>query len=430
MAATSHQGEERELICVQGGARLSGSVPIVGAKNSVLKLMAASILAHGTTTITNVPVISDVHLMAEVLKRLGARVDFNDRELVINAAHVDSFITPYDLVAQMRASVAVLGPLIGRFGQAKVAMPGGCQIGSRKIDMHILGLEELGVTFEISHGYIYASVPKGGMKAAHVKLEFASVGATENLMVAATCAEGTTIIENAAREPEICDLAQFLNAMGAAISGQGTSCIEIQGSASASFAPVKDYVTVGDRIEAGTFLVAGALTGGPLTVTGINPAHLAMPLEKLRAMGVAVETGDGYITVAHEGPFMPVDIQTLPYPGFPTDLQPQFMVLDAIAQGTSVITENIFENRFMFANELDRMGAQIRIEGHHAVINGVDQLSAAPVQASDLRAGAGLVLAGLVADGETVVGNIAHIDRGYENLVGKFKAVGARIERR
>jgi UDP-N-acetylglucosamine 1-carboxyvinyltransferase len=327
----------------------------------------------------------------------------------------------------MRASVAVLGPLIGRFGQAKVAMPGGCQIGSRKLDMHILGLEALGVNFDMSHGYIHATVPKGGMKAAHVTLEFASVGATENLMMAATCAEGSTIIENAAREPEICDLADFLNQMGARISGQGTSVIEVHGSNSASFAAVQGYATVADRIEAGSFLVAGALTGGPLTVAGVNPAHLAMPLEKLRAMGAQVDINDNTITVAHEGARVPADIQTLPYPGFPTDLQPQFMVLNALADGTSSITENIFENRFMFADELNRMGAQVRIEGHHAIIKGVAQLSGAPVQASDLRAGAGLVLAGLVADGETCVGNIAYIDRGYDDLVGKLRSLGADI---
>jgi len=418
-----------EVIKVHGGFRLSGEVPIAGAKNSVLKLMAASILAVGTTTITNTPSISDVHLMGEVLQQLGAQVRLENRQLTIDTTSIDSFETPYDLVAKMRASVAVLGPLVGRFGRARVAMPGGCQIGSRKLDLHILGLEELGVDFEISHGYINASVPPEGLKAAQVKLGFASVGATENLMVAATCAKGTTVIENAAREPEIIDLADFLNKMGARITGQGSPVIEITGVDPKSFVAIPSYQTVPDRIEAGTFLVAGALTGGPLTVTGVYPDHLNTPLEKLKEMGAQIKTGADCITVFREGPLTATDIQTLPYPGFPTDLQPQFMVLNAIAQGTSAITENIFENRFIFADELNRMGARVRIEGHHAIIEGVEQLSGAPVQAPDLRAGAGLVLAGLIADGETIVGEISHIDRGYEGFADKLKSVGAHIER-
>ena len=418
-----------EVIKIQGGACVSGTVPVAGAKNSVLKLMAASLLASGTTTIMNTPAISDVDIMGEVLTRLGANVDLSNNILTIDTTGVDSFVTPYDLVVKLRASVAVLGPLVGRFGHAQVAMPGGCRIGSRKLDMHILGLEELGVSFEVSHGYINATVPAGGLTAAHVKLAFASVGATENLMVAATCARGTTIIENAAREPEIADLANFLNAMGARISGQGTPVIEIIGVDASSFNPVSNYKTVGDRIEAGTFLVAGALTGGPLTVAGIKPENLRMSLRKLSAMGCMIETGLDSITISREKPLTAVDIQTLPYPGFPTDLQPQFMVLESIATGTSIITENIFENRFMIADELNRMGARIRIEGHHAIVEGVRQLSGAPVRASDLRAGAGLVLAGLVADGETTVGEISHIDRGYDNFAAKLQSVGAHITR-
>jgi len=418
-----------EVIKVQGGACVSGTVPVAGAKNSVLKLMAASILASGTTTITNAPAISDVHLMGEVLMRLGAKVSRSSHELIIDTTGVDSFETPYDLVVKMRATIVILGPLVGRFGRAHVAMPGGCQIGSRKLDMHILGLEELGVQFEVSHGYINATVPPEGLKAAHVKLAFASVGATENLMFAATCAQGTTRIENAAREPEITDLANYLNLMGARITGQGSPVIEIVGVEASSLIPVPTYKTMGDRIEAGTFLVAGALTGGPLTVAGVNPNHLLMPLRKLKDMGAHIETGSDHITVSREGPLTAVDIQTLPYPGFPTDLQPQFMVLNAISTGTSIITENIFESRFIFADELNRMGARIRIEGHHAIVEGVKQLSGAPVQAPDLRAGAGLVLAGLVADGETTVGEISHIDRGYEDFVPKLRACGAHVER-
>jgi UDP-N-acetylglucosamine 1-carboxyvinyltransferase len=418
---------QNELIIVQGGNPLSGTVSVGGAKNSVLKLMAASIMAKGTTTITNVPDISDVHLMKQVLEHLGATVDFESDKLSINTTDINSYEAPYELVAKMRASIAVLGPLVARFGKAKVAMPGGCQIGSRKLDMHIMGLEALDVQFEVSHGFINASVPKGGLKAAQVNLEFPSVGATENLMVAACAANGTTILENVAREPEIVDLAEFLNSMGAKISGQGSPVIQIKGVK--EFFPVLDYSTVGDRIEAGTFLVAGAIGQGPLTVQGINPLHLSIPLAKLKAMGCDVSSTQNSVTISCENSYKPADIQTLPYPGFPTDLQAQFMVLNALANGTSVITENIFENRFMFADELNRMGANIRIEGHHALIEGVKQLSGAPVQAPDLRGGAALVLAGLNAEGESRISNIEHIDRGYQNLVDKLKSIGANIER-
>jgi UDP-N-acetylglucosamine 1-carboxyvinyltransferase len=415
-----------ETIIITSGAPLAGTVSIAGAKNSVLKLMAASILAPGPTTIENVPVISDVILMGEVLTNLGATVGFGDHRVVIDTSSVSRVEAPYELVARMRASIAVLGPLIGRFGRAHVAMPGGCQIGSRKLDMHISGLEALGVAFDISHGFIDASLPYG-LVGAPVILEFPSVGATENLMMAAVYAQGTTTIDNAAREPEIVDLADYLIAMGARISGAGTPTIRIEGVRKLN--PVPFHTTVGDRIEAGTFLVAGVLGGGPLTVCGVNPAHLEMALSKLRATGARVECAEDSITVSHSGTVAPVDIQTLPHPGFPTDLQAQFMVLDALAAGRSVITENVFENRFMFADEIARMGAEIRIEGHHAFINGVRQLSGAPVRAPDLRGGAALVLAGLVADGRTVVAGVEHIDRGYENFVEKLAALGAQIER-
>jgi UDP-N-acetylglucosamine 1-carboxyvinyltransferase len=415
-----------DLIIVQGGARLSGTVAVSGAKNSVLKLMAASILAPGVTSLGNVPIISDVILMGRVLENLGAGVDFRDHGVTIDTGTIDSVETPYELVAQMRASIAVLGPLVGRFGRAHVAMPGGCQIGSRKLDMHIAGLEALGVVFDISHGFIDASIP-GGLRGAPVILDFPSVGATENLMMAATRAEGTTTIDNAAREPEIVDLANYLKAMGARIEGAGTPTIEITGTG--DLTPVGSYATIGDRIEAGTFLVAGLLGGGPLTVEGINPQYLEMALSKLKAMGADLTVSPDSVTISHTGTIRPVDIQTLPHPGFPTDLQAQFMVLDVLADGRSVISENVFENRFMFADEIARMGAEIRIEGHHALINGVEQLSGAPVRSPDLRGGAALVLAGLCADGQTVVSGVEHIDRGYEGLVDKFKALGARIER-
>lgn len=415
----------QETINVIGGKPLKGIIEVEGAKNSALKLMAASIIANGVTTIHNVPNISDVAIMAEVLRRLGATVTASDHLIEIDTSDINSFETPYELVAKMRASISILGALLTRFGRAKVAMPGGCQIGSRKIDLHIAGLQLLGVEFETKHGYLHASAPQG-MHGDLITLAFPSVGATENLMMAAISAKGHTIIDNAAREPEIVDLADMLNEMGAQISGQGSPVIEIDGVD--SFVPCT-HTTVGDRIEAGTFLVAGALCGGPLTVRGANPANLNLALAKLRKMGCTVTTEGDSITLERTQPLLPVDIQTLPHPGFPTDLQAQFMVLCALAEGNSVITENIFENRFMFASELTRMGADIRIESHHAMISGVGHLSAAPVSSTDLRGGAALVLAGLAADGETVVSGVEHIDRGYEGYVDKLASVGASIRR-
>lgn len=414
-------------IIVEGGNTLAGTVQVSGAKNSVLKLMAASILASGITTITNAPKISDVGIMADVLRHLGATVELDGPLITIDTSDLDKYEAPYELVNRMRASTAVLGPLIVRLGKARVAMPGGCQIGSRQMDLHFAGLETFGVTFENSHGYINAEAPATGLRANTITLGFPSVGATENLMVAASAAEGTTVIENVACEPEISDLANFLNAMGAHIQGQGTPILTIEGTK--EFTPVTNYATVGDRIEAGTFLVAGALCEGPVTVTGFDPEHIRVPLAKLKAMGCHLEINENSVTVAHQGGFTPTDIQTLPYPGFPTDLQPQFMVLDALAKGVSVITENIFENRFMFADELNRMGAQVRIEGHHAIIEGVKRLSGAPVQASDLRAGAALVLAGLNAEGCSTITEIEHIYRGYDGLVKKLGKLGASIRK-
>ena len=414
-----------ECIIVEGGKALAGTVKVSGAKNSVLKLMAASIMASGTTTITNVPHISDVDLMAEVLRHLGATVTFTSNTLTIDTSELVHYDAPYELVNKMRASTAVLGPLIVRFGKAQVAMPGGCQIGSRQMDLHFAALEALGVEFENKHGFINASIPPAGLKATRVSLKFPSVGATENLMIVAASVPGTTHIENAAAEPEISDLANFLCAMGAHIEGQGSPLITVEGVA--DFSAVSNYQTIGDRIEAGTFLVAGALGGGPVTVTGFDPKHLRVPLEKLHAFGCQLDVGASAVTVSHDGPFKPVDIQTLPYPGFPTDLQPQFMVLDALASGCSVITENIFENRFSFAIELNRMSASVRLEGHHAIIDGVKRLSGAPVEASDLRAGAALVLAGLNAEGSSSISKVEHIYRGYENLVGKLQGIGATL---
>ena len=418
--------ETEEAIKVVGGSPITGIVHVRGAKNSVLKLMAASIMAPGPYRLSNVPDISDVHVMGQVIETLGASVSFGEHVLDIDTTNVSSYETPYKLVAKMRASISVLGPLIARFGKAKVAMPGGCRIGSRKLDMHIQSLEALGVEFDSAHGFIEANVPNG-LHGANVSLDFPSVGATENLMMAAVVADGQTVIENAAREPEICDLANFLNEMGAHISGMGTPVIAIEGTR--DLHPVPEHSVVGDRIEAGTFLVAGALCGGPLTVTGADPDNLRRALAVLERMGVDVKEESDSITVFRDGPIRPCDIQTLPHPGFPTDLQAQFMVLATIAEGSSVITENVFENRFMFASEITRMGADVRVDGHHAIVDGVKQLSGAPVQSSDLRGGAALVLAGLVADGETTVFQIQHIDRGYEDYVGKLASIGANIER-
>lgn len=416
-----------EVIIARETPKLEGTVRVAGAKNSALKLIAAAILGHGSTTLQNIPCISDIDIMCEVLKRLGATVARDGHSLTVDTTDVNSFETPYELVSKMRASISVLGPLIGRFGQAKVAMPGGCQIGARNIDMHLVGLQELGVEFEVDHGNLVATTP-GGLHAGNILLDFPSVGATENTMMAACVAAGTTVIDNAAREPEIEDLANMLNSMGARIEGAGTSTITIEGvPCEAMHACI--HACVGDRIEAGTFLVGGALLGGPVTVEGINPAFLRMALTKLEAFGCMVETGADSITVSRTQALRATDIQTLPYPGFPTDLQAQFMLLASLAQGSSIITENVFENRFMFAAEIARMGADVQIEEHHAVVTGVECLQGAPVESTDLRAGAALVLAGLAAEGETIVRHIEHIDRGYEDYVGKLKNLGANIER-
>lgn len=415
-----------DVIRVEGGHSVTGTVRVEGAKNSALKLMAATIMAPGVTTLTNVPNIADVHVMGKVLKNIGARIKVvNEHELKIDTSEVDSWETPYHLVAQMRASTAVLGPLLSRFGRAVVAMPGGCNIGARKIDMHILGLEALGVEFKVDHGNIYASAPHG-LTGDTVTLSFASVGATENLMMASVFAKGTTTIDNAAREPEIVDLANLLNEMGAKVKGAGSPVIEVEGVD--ELHPVT-HAVVGDRIEAGTFLAVGALTGEPVRVTGFAPAHLGLVLKKFEQMGATVERGTRECTVWRDRPLMPTDIQTLPFPGFPTDMQAQTMCLLALAKGSCIITENVFENRFMFASELSRMGANIVIEGHHAIVHGVEGFSGAQVRSPDLRGGAALVMAGLVADGVTTVSDIYHIDRGYEGFVEKLASLGAKIER-
>lgn len=415
-----------DVIQVEGGYPVTGTVTVEGAKNSALKLMAATLMASGVTTLTNVPNIADVHVMGKVLKNLGAKIEVVDEHVLkIDTTGVDSWETPYDLVVQMRASTAVLGPLLSRFGKAVVAMPGGCNIGARKIDMHILGLEALGVEFKIDHGNIHASTPNG-INGEIVTLAFASVGATENLMMASVFAKGTTVIDNAAREPEIVDLANMLNEMGAHIKGAGSPVIEIEGVS--ELHPVT-HAVVGDRIEAGTFLAIGGLCGEPVTVRGFDPKHLGLVLKKYEQMGISIERGERECTAWRERSLRPTDIQTLPFPGFPTDMQAQSMCLLAMAEGSCIITENVFESRFMFASELQRMGANIVIEGHHAIVHGVPAFSGTQVKSPDLRGGAALVMAGLVADGLTTVSAIHHIDRGYEGFVEKLCSLGAHAQR-
>jgi len=410
---------------VQGGNRLSGAVRVGGAKNSALKLMAAALLTEEQTVLTNVPLITDVKIMAAVLERLGASISYSDPDVIeIKPGYSLYAEAPYELVSQMRASIIVLGPLLARLGRARVAMPGGCNIGSRKIDMHIRGLEMLGARIEVGHGFIEAISEK--LVGSKIALDYPSVGATENLLMAATLAEGVTIIENVAREPEIVDLANFLRKMGAKIEGAGTPTMRIEGVDKLHGV---EYRVVPDRIEAGTLLVAAAITNGDIMVKDAIPEHLEMVISKLRDIGAEVIASDAGIRVAGCKCINPTDIATLPHPGFPTDMQTQFMALLAMANGTSIITENIFENRFMFVNELNRMGSDVRTEGRHAIINGVPKLTGAPVKAPDLRGGAALVLAGLAAEGVTEISDIYHIDRGYHNFEHKLRALGANIQR-
>jgi UDP-N-acetylglucosamine 1-carboxyvinyltransferase len=416
------------VIQVTGGVPLRGEVRVTGAKNSVLKLMAAAILTPGTTTLTNVPCILDVEIMAELLRRLGCSVEHNaDAETVsITVPENLEHRADYDLVRQMRASICVLGPLVTRIGAADVAMPGGDAIGSRGLDFHIDGLRRLGATVKSEHGYLVATAPEGGLHGASIVLEFPSVGATETILLAAVLANGVTVIDNAAREPEIIDICEMLIAMGAKISGAGTSTIEVTGVE--SLKPVT-HATVPDRIVAGTWAVAAAMTQGDITVRGANAHHLDLPLSKLRDAGAEVTVlEDGFRVTMNTRP-KSVDIVTLPYPGFPTDLQPQFIALNAIANDSAMVTENLFEARFRFVQELARLGANVKTDGHHALVKGVEQLSSAPVEATDIRAGAGLVLAGLVADGTTTVHGVEHIDRGYHDFVPQLQSLGATIER-
>jgi len=420
---TGASGEPRLL--VRGGRRLSGQIAVSGAKNSALKLMAASLLAPGTSVLHNVPDIQDVRTMQEVLEYLGAVVEFADGTIRIDTTDVESHVAPYELVQRMRASIQIMGPLVARFGQARVAMPGGCNLGPRKIDIHLRGLAEMGGIVRSDHGFV--EVTAGRLHAVNMFLDYPSVGATENLLMAAVLAEGTTVLENAAREPEIVDLCKFLVSMGADIEGAGSSTVRIKGVAEMQPA---EHTVLGDRIEAGTFLIAGAVTGGEVEVTGISPHVLELFLSKLRAVGIQVQENTRSIKAGGD-PFnyWAVDVATLPYPGFPTDLQAQMMVLLSIAEGVSVVTENVFENRFGFVDELIRLGADIRVDGNHAVVTGGRTLTGAIVQCPDLRAGAALVLAGLAAEGCTELRDVYHIDRGYERFEQKLHALGADVER-
>jgi UDP-N-acetylglucosamine 1-carboxyvinyltransferase len=414
-----------DRLLVTGGPRLVGEIAIAGAKNAALKVMAASLLAEGRTVVRNVPDISDCRTMAEVLERLGAGVSRRDHEVEIDTSGPVGMETPYDLVRRMRASILVLGPLLARGGTARVAMPGGCNIGRRKIDLHIRGLQRMGAEFSYDHGYLVGEAG-GGLRGAVVSLDFPSVGATENLLMAAVAARGTTVIENAAREPEIQDLARFLSAMGGRIEGVGTPTIEVEGAD--GFRAVT-HAVIPDRIEAATFALASCVTGGDVLLRGARPDHLDLVWAKLEEAGARVSSEEAGVRVAMSARPRAVDLVTLPYPGFPTDLQPPIMALLAAAEGTSIITENVFESRFMFVDELNRMGADIRTEGHHAVVRGVDRLEGAPVRTLDLRAGAALILAALGADGVTEIADVDHVDRGYEDIDAKLTALGAEVSR-
>ncbi len=413
-----------DRIIVEGGRKLSGEVRIIGAKNAALPILAAAILTDGTCVFKNVPDLQDVHSFIQLLIQLGATADFSDHTVRVDTSGINNHEASYDLVRKMRASILVLGPLLARLGKARVSMPGGCAIGARPINFHLKGLEALGATVRLEHGYVDVTAER--LSGGAVYFDIPTVTGTENLMMAAALAEGKTVIRNAAREPEITALADVLNLMGAKIEGAGTSDIAITGVSRLS--PVSATI-IPDRIETGTFMAAAALTGGDLTLLDCRPDHLQGQIDKFRQTGVRVTATGSSLRVTGSDRIASVDVKTLPYPGFPTDMQAQFMVLMTVATGLSVITETIFENRFIHVSELQRMGADINITGNSAVVTGVHHLSGAPVMASDLRASASLVLAGLVATGKTVINRVYHLDRGYERLEEKFARLGAAIRR-
>ena len=416
-----------EAFKVEKSGPLRGDVYVLGAKNSVLKLMAASLMAQGTTTLTNVPNILDVEIMAELLRRLGCQVshDSKNSKLVIDVPEKIGHKADYDLVRRMRASISVLGPLVARCFEADIALPGGDAIGSRGLDIHLQGLEKLGCDVHSEHGYLIVRAEKG-LQGTNIALDFPSVGATENVVMAATLAKGTSTIENVAREPEIVDLCQMLVTMGAKIEGIGSSVLEITGVEKLN--PVTHEV-VPDRIVAGTWAIAAVITQGDITIHGVRPTDMELVLEKLRDTGAEIKSVEDRLNVTMRQRPRAVDIVTLPYPGFPTDLQPQMIALNAIAQGSSMVTENLFEARFRFVNELARLGADVKINGHHCLVRGIENLSGAPVEGTDVRAGASLVLAGLVAEGTTYVHEVHHVDRGYANFVENLQNLGAKVSR-
>jgi UDP-N-acetylglucosamine 1-carboxyvinyltransferase len=409
---------------INGGRRLVGEVEISGAKNAALPILAAGLLARGWSTLHNVPALGDIASIKQLLTSLGVQVESQGSTVRLNAEGIGKGEAPYDLVRKMRASILVLGPLLARLQRAKVSLPGGCAIGARPINLHLAGLERLGAHIDLRHGYVEATAPR--LKGADIYFDGITVTGTENLMMAATLAEGRTVLRNAAREPEVVALAEVLQAMGACIDGAGTSVMTIDGVAELQ---ATEATIIPDRIEAGTFMVAAALTGGDIRVKRCNPEHLAAVIDKLRQAGATVEVGASEVRVSRAGDILPVDIQTQVYPGFPTDMQAQFMVLMSVARGQSIISETIFENRFIHVSELQRMGADIKVAGETAVVRGVATLSGAPVMASDLRASASLILAGLVAEGTTEVNRVYHLDRGYAAIERKMSLLGAEIQR-
>ncbi len=415
-----------DKLSIKGDIRLEGEVAVSGAKNAALPVLTASLLTSQPLTIGNVPRLKDVNTTLNLLGHLGVRARFTGAsEVVADAGDVSVLRAPYELVKTMRASILVLGPLVARFGKAEVSLPGGCAIGSRPVNLHIQGLKAMGVSIDIKDGYIRARTP--GLRGARIVLDLVSVTGTENLMMAATLAEGRTIIENAAREPEVLDLANCLNAMGARIQGAGTDTITVEGVEQLRGA---SHSVIPDRIESGTYLVAAAITGGRVKLLNTDPRLMDAVLDKLREAGADIETGPDWITLDMGGRRpKAVNLHTAPYPGFPTDMQAQFVALNTIAEGTGIVTETIFENRFMHVQELQRMGANIELEGNTAIIRGVDHLRGAPVMATDLRASACLAVAGLIARGHTLIDRIYHLDRGYERLEDKLTRLGARIRR-
>ncbi len=416
-----------DTIVVRGNGELNGAVVVPGAKNSVLKLMATTLLTDGTFQLTNVPDIADVRIMGDLLAAIGVsmvrpapgRLDLTNTGDIVPVA-------PYELVERIRASINVLGPLLTRCGHVRLSLPGGDDFGSRPIDMHVAGLEAMGATFKFSHGYLEAFADR--LHGADITFDFPSVGATENLLTAAVLAKGVTRIDNAAREPEITDLCEFLVAMGAGITGVGTSSLVIEGVEPGGLRPVRHH-TVPDRIQAATYLAAVAVAGGGVSIVGARPEHMTMLLERFADMGLDIVTADGQMRVSAPDRLRSIDVATLPYPGIATDYKPLVITMLAVADGVGIVTENLYPGRFRYVEELQRLGADIRTSGHHAVVRGVPRLSGAPVRAHDIRAGAAMVVAGLAAEGETTISGVHHIDRGYDDLVGRLAGVGAAIER-